>query len=134
LREFSQGRPDLLKAGCGASWQSYAQRGNWRMILPFTRGGQQKVADSLREGVAAGRLPVVHIATFPALTINHALMLFGCSASSDTLEFQCYDPNLSDRPVTLLFDGKRRRFQFPRTHYFAGGQVNAYEIYRGVLF
>ena len=110
------------------------QRGNWRMILPFTRGGQENVADSLRERAAAGCLPIVHIATFPALTINHALMVFGCAASPEALEFQAYDPNVCDRPVALLFHRKRRRFQFPRTHYFAGGQVNAYEIYRGIFF
>ena len=135
LREFSRARPELLKAHCGGSWQSYLQRGNWRMVLPFTRAGQQRTAEKLQERVAAGLLPIIHVATFPALSINHALMLFGCSSSASAIEFIAYDPNLSDRPLTLVFDYPSRSFQFPLTHYFGGGPVNnAYEIYSSRVF
>ena len=124
----------MLKAGCGGAWQSYAQRGNWRMVLPFTRGGQRAEAGKLGERIAAGRLPIVHVATFPALTINHVLLLFGCLSAGDGWEFQAYDPNICDRPLTLRFDGKSGWFEYSRTHYFGGGRVNAYEIYCGLLF
>ena len=43
LRQFSVARPDLLRAHCGGAWQSYVQRGNWRMIFPFTRRNQAQI-------------------------------------------------------------------------------------------
>jgi hypothetical protein len=131
LRQFSQARPDLLKAGCGGAWQSYAQRGNWRMVLPFSRAGQERMAAKLSERLATGRLPIVHVATFPSLTMNHAVLFFGCLDTGETLEFQAYDPNICERPLSIFYDRKSRWFHFPRTHYFAGGRVNAYEIYCG---
>jgi hypothetical protein len=133
LRQFSRARPGLLKAACGGAWQSYVQRGNWRMIMPFSRDGQERMAGQLRGAIAEGRLPIVHVATFPSLTINHVLLLFGCAESADALEFQACDPNICNHPVTLRFDRRSRWFQFPRTHYFAGGNVNAYEIYCGAF-
>jgi hypothetical protein len=134
LREFSRARPGLLKSACGGAWQSYAQRGNWRMVLPFSRSGQAATASLLRGALAAGRLPIIHVATFPALTINHTVLLFECSGPEGNLEFQAYDPNIPERPITITFDATRRSFIFPRTHYFPGGPVNAYEIYRGLFF
>src|SRR6266404_3032128 len=45
LREFSRVQEKLLKAECGGAWHSYFQRGHWRMIWPFTRRHQQKLAE-----------------------------------------------------------------------------------------
>ena len=134
LRAFSQAHPALLKAGCGGAWQSYVQRGNWRMVFPFTRGNQERMAGQLTQGIAAGRLPIVHVATFPSLTINHALLLFGREETADAIGFEAYDPNTPERPLALRFDCRTQWFHYPRTHYFAGGRVNLYEVYRGGLF
>jgi hypothetical protein len=129
LRQFSATHRDLLRENCGGAWQSYVQRGNWRMILPFTRGGQSRVAAGLQSALAAGRLPIIHVVTFPRLTINHVLMVFGGSTSGEVVEFQCYDPNICEKPIILMYNRAERTFIFPRTHYFPGGKVNAYEIY-----
>ena len=131
LRQFSAAHPDLLRQNCGGAWQSYAQRGNWRMILPFTRRGQAKMAADLQKAPGSGGLPIIHVVTFPRLTINHVLLIFGVSAGSAGLEFQCYDPNICEKPLILRYENAGRTFIFPRTHYFPGGKVNAYEIYRG---
>jgi hypothetical protein len=133
LRQFSAAHSDLLRQNCGGAWQSYTQRGNWRMILPFTRRGQAEMATELQRGLASGRLPIVHVVTFPRLTINHVLLIFGVSASGGGLEFHCYDPNICEKPLTLIYDQASRAFIFPRTHYFPGGKVNVYEIYRGLF-
>ena len=58
-------------------------------------------------------------------------VILGSSEAAGKIEFRCYDPNICEAPITLIFDRDRRRFIFPRTHYFQGGLVNAYEIYRG---
>ena len=133
LRQFSAAYADLLRRNCGGAWQSYVQRGNWRMILPFTRRGQARMVADLQKALAAGRLPIIHVVTFPRLTINHALLIFGVSTGSAGLEFHCYDPNNCDKPLILVYDQAGRTFIFPRTHYFPGGRVNVYETYRGLF-
>jgi hypothetical protein len=133
LRQFSGAHTDLLRQNCGGAWQSYAQRGNWRMVLPFTRNGQAAMAAELQKRVSSGRLPIIHVVTFPRLTINHVLLMFGVSAADGGLEFQCYDPNICEKPLRLVYDQVARAFIFPRTHYFQGGTVNVYEIYRGMF-
>ncbi|HEY3852812.1 MAG TPA: hypothetical protein VGO67_00300 [Verrucomicrobiae bacterium] len=129
LRQFSAAHPDLLRQHCGGAWQSYVQRGNWRMVLPITRNHQVKMAAQLQKALAVGRLPIIHVVTFPRLTINHALMTFAASPVEGSLEFHCYDPNICAHPLTLRYDNASRTFIFPRTHYFPGGKVNVYEIY-----
>ena len=131
LRQFSAAYPDLLRQNCGGAWQSYVQRGNWRMIAPFTRRGQARMAGSLETALANRRLPIIHVVTFPQLTINHVLLIFGVTATKGGLEFQCYDPNMCEKPLVLEYEQTGRTFIYPRTHYFPGGNVNVYEIYCG---
>lgn len=132
LRAFTAAKKSLLQANCGGAWQSYVQRGNWRMVFPFSRSHQERAAKSLLARI--GRLPIVHVVTFPRLSINHGIMLFGAIDSEDRVEFTAYDPNIIDRPVKLFFDKATRSFDFPANHYFAGGKVEVYEIYRGLFF
>ena len=134
LREFSAARETLLKAECGGTWQSYFQRGNWRMVLPFTRRHQEVEAGRLRATVNQGGVAVVHVAHFPQLTINHALLLFGAREAAGAIEFRAYDPNVPEREVPLKFDHATRKFMLPPLHYFVGGRVDAYEIYRGWIY
>jgi hypothetical protein len=133
LRQFSAAHGNLLRETCGGAWQSYVQRGNWRMILPFTRHGQMQMAARLQNAVNLRRQPIVHIVTFPSLTINHVLMIFDARQTPNGFEFQCYDPNICEKPLLLQFDRAGQTFIFPQTHYFLGGKVNAYEIYCGLL-
>jgi len=132
LREFSAAHPRWLKEECGGAWQSYAQRGNWRMIMPFSRRGQERMARQISGRAGAGRLPLAHVATFPSLTINHALLVFEASETKEFVEFQAYDPNICTQPLKLRFDRGKRWFEYPRTHYFPGGRVNVYEVYCGM--
>ena len=134
LREFSTAREALLKGECGGAWLSYFQRGNWRMVLPFTRGHQQSEAARLASNLQQGALPIVHVLRFPQLTVNHTLLLLGAQETSHAIEFHAYDPNVPERPVTLSFDRATRTFTLPPLHYFIGGRVDVYEIYRGWIY
>ena len=131
LREFSEEQEALLKAECGGAWQSYFQRGHWRMIWPFTRRHQQKTAEQLASEIKRNRTPVVHLVRFPSLKINHAVLLFAAREGDSTIEFSTYDPNAPDRPTTLTYDRATRTFRFPANFYFPGGRVDVYEIYHG---
>src|SRR6266850_229087 len=45
LFAFSRAQERLLKEECGGAWQSYFQRGHWRMIFPFSGRSQVKLAE-----------------------------------------------------------------------------------------
>ncbi|MEW6304619.1 MAG: hypothetical protein AB1705_14180 [Verrucomicrobiota bacterium] len=51
LRDFSAAKEPLLKAECGGAWQSYAQRGNWRLVFPFSRAHQEKTAAEFQHAI-----------------------------------------------------------------------------------
>jgi hypothetical protein len=129
LREFSVDQGELLKAECGGAWQSYFQRGHWRMLLPLTRGHQDRMARQLVDSLGQNWPPVVHIVRFPQLTINHAILLFGCRQTGDGIEFSAYDPNSPEEPVVLRYDRAKQTFFYPRNYYFRGGRVDIYQIY-----
>ncbi|MDB6023744.1 MAG: hypothetical protein JWQ04_3601 [Pedosphaera sp.] len=131
LRSFSQAQAPLLKAECGSAWQSYLQRGHWRMIAPFSRHYQGRMARQFLSEVNANQPPVVHLVRFPQLTINHAVVVFGASETDKEIRFTTYDPNNPKTPVTLIYDRATRTFNFPANDYFPGGRVDVYEVYHG---
>ena len=134
LRSFSSDHEPLLMDAIGGRLQSYFQRGNWRMIFPFSTRHQKKVSDQLVEAISQGRLPIVRLVQFPKITINHSLMIFDAEESPREIRFATYDPNDVERPLPLVYDRSERRFSFPKTDYFAGGPVNVYEIYNSLLY
>lgn len=129
LRELSADRMGPMQRQVGGAWQSYAQRGNWRMVFPFSAAHQARQAERFRSKIDAGEVPVAHVVTFPALTINHGVLLHAVRATADGLEFDAYDPNSPASPLTLTFDRATRRFHMPATRYFIGGPVDLYEVY-----
>ena len=134
LRAFSQAQEQLLKGECGSAWQSYFQRGHWRIIMPFTRHHQEKMAKRLAGEIRANQPPIVHVIWFPELAINHAIVLFGVNETADEIEFTAYDPNNPTKPVPLTYHRDTRRFDYPANDYFYGGKVDVYEVYRGWLY
>jgi hypothetical protein len=129
LFTFSQGQEQLLKSESGGAWQSYFQRGHWRMVFPFSRRHQERMVEQLRRRIGDKVPPVVHIVRFPKLTINHALVLFDVRETEEGFEFAVYDPYDPVKPAALTFNRKERQFSFPANDYFVGGKVDIYEIY-----
>lgn len=130
LREFSREQERLLKQECGSFWQSYFQRGHWRMVFPFSRGHQEKMAARLAGAVRENRPPILHIVCFPSLRINHAVLLYEVQETTEEIRFATYDPNASEQHTWLTFRRADRTFNFPANSYFRGGDVAAYEVYR----
>jgi hypothetical protein len=130
LRAFSRAHETLLKAECGGAWQSYFLRSHWRMIFPVSRRHQERTARQLTDGLQQGRSPIVHLVRFPILTINHGVVVFGVRESGPEIRFQAYDPNVPAQPAELTYDRASRTFLFPANQYWAGGRVDAIEIYR----
>ena len=134
LRALSQAHEPLLKAECGAPWQSYFLRSHWRMVFPIWKRHQERIAHQLRQGMSQGSVPTVHIFRFPRITINHGLMLFGMVESERDIQFEAYDPNLPAHPAKLIYDRARRSFSFPPTCYWPGGELSVIEIFCGGLY
>jgi hypothetical protein len=129
LRSFSMARESLLKSECGSAWESYFQRGHWRMVFPFSRGHQAATAEELVQAIEKNEAPVIHLARFPQLTINHAALVFECKEEPGQIQFTIYDPNYPAAPATLTFDKTNRRFTMPGNTYFEGGRVDIYQVY-----
>ena len=137
LRAFSDAHGDLLRDEMGGAWQSYTQRGHWRMVFPFGPSHQQRQAEALARRFAGDSVAepvVIHVVRFPALTINHALVMFGAQETPGEIRFDVYDPNEPGQPLTLVFDRATRRFTLPATPYFVGGRVDVYEVYRSWMY
>jgi hypothetical protein len=134
LREFSRAQEKLLKTECGGAWRSYFLRSHWRIILPFSRAHQARTAESLVAALRQNHLPIVHLVKFPALTINHAIVLFGVTETARVLEFEAYDPNNSERPERLTFDRAAQTFFLPPNSYWPGGGLNVSHISRSRFF
>jgi hypothetical protein len=129
LRELSRAEEPLLKKALGGGWQSYVQRGHWRIMFRFSRAQQERVARALAARLAAGRVAPVHGVRFPQLTINHAVLLFDVESDAHTDTFLAYDPNQPKAPVRLVYDRAQRTFLLPRLPYFAGGRVDVFEVW-----
>lgn len=129
LFSFSRAAEKLLKRECGGAWQSYFQRGHWRMIFPLSRSHQERMAQQLANRLKSGRVPLVHVVRFPSLRINHAMLFYDFKETVDVIEFSAYDPNNPLHPLPLTFNRAQKRFFMPRTNYFPGGRVDIYEIF-----
>jgi len=134
LFAFSQGEEALLKDIVDDRWGAYVQRGNWRMILPFTRGQQSGMADRLLTALHKGEPPVVHVVRFPAIDINHTVFVYAAEQTPEEIFFDFYDPNYPDVRLRMRYDRARRTFEYPKSEFFAGGPVRAYEVYDGLFY
>lgn len=134
LRELSEAEAPLLRELAGGASLSYVQRGHWRMIFPFGPRHQTREAQRIFDHVHTGRPALVHLVRFPQLTINHAVLVHAARQTPEGFEFDTADPNDPDRSHTLRFDARQRHFLWPPNTYFAGGRVDAYEVFRNAIY
>lgn len=129
LRSFSREQERILKAGCGRAWNSYVQRGHWRMVMPVTRRHQEKQARNLLSGLVDGQPRVLHVYRFPNLSINHGVVAYAATQIEGGIEFAIYDPNYPGEPAKLFYRGATRKFDMPPNQYYRGGPLSAYEVF-----
>jgi hypothetical protein len=134
LREFSGAWERLLKATCGGAWRSYVLRSHWRMVFPISRRHQARTAATLREKLAIGAPPIVHLVRFPQLTINHGMVVFDAEPAGQAIQFLAYDPNDPSQPARLTYTPATRGFSLPANRYWPGGNLKVIEVYRAWWF
>lgn len=134
LYAFSRGEERLVKRVVDDRLGAYFQRGNWRMILPFTRGHQRNMAERFLEAMGRAEAPVVHVVRFPAVDINHTVIVYGAEETPEEILFAFYDPNYPGLPRRMRYDRARRTFEYPESDFFSGGPVRVYEVYDAPLY
>jgi hypothetical protein len=134
LRDFSRAQEKLLKTICGGAWRSYFLRSHWRMIFPFSRAHQARTALALAAALKNNRLPILHLVKFPAMSINHCIVLFGATETGRGWEFESYDPNNAEEPERLEFDRTSQTFFLAPNACWPGGELNVSHICRSWIF
>jgi hypothetical protein len=129
LRNFSRAHEPLLKAGCGAAWESYFLRSHWRMIFPTPLWYRKWMINKLKDSLPKRGLTPVHLFRFPRITINHGISLYRFTESEQQVDFEGYDPNIPEHPVHLIFDKPSQQFTFEANRYWGGGELKVFEIY-----
>jgi hypothetical protein len=129
LRSFSQAHEPLLKAELGGPWQSYFLRSHWRMVFPVRGWHQKRMAQQLKRSLHEHGVSLVHLFRFPRITINHGIVLYELTETEQNMEFEAYDPNIPEHPVTLVYDRNQRAFTFAPSRYWGGGVLSVMEIF-----
>jgi hypothetical protein len=134
LREFSRVQEKRLKTECGPAWRSYFLRSHWRMAVPFPRAHQMRTAAALVATLKQNRLPILHLVKFPAMSINHCIILFDVTETEGGWEFESYDPNNAEAPERLTFDRAAQTFFLAPNACWPGGGLNVSHICRSWFF
>jgi hypothetical protein len=128
LNEFSRGYEHMFKEVLGNWFPTYLRVGNWRMVGPFPRSGQEFAARKLVDELDHGKIQAVYITRFPKM--NHCIVLFDHhTLANGDLRFDCYDPNYPNQLGSLLYHPRTRTFDFPKRWFWTGGTVNLMRVY-----
>ena len=128
LHSFSAAQSLLLQKNLGLWWPSYWRLGNWRIVLPAPRSGQQRLASRLRDKLDQGLIQSVYITRFRP--INHCLVAYKYEAQPNgDLIFSVYDANQPGKLVHLSYRASDESFYFDKTWYYPGGLVNVVPLF-----
>jgi hypothetical protein len=128
LHSFSLGQTLVIQKNLGLWWPSYWRIGNWRIVFPVPRSGQERMAKWLRNKLDDGRIQTVYITRFRP--INHCLVVYRyASGQNGDIIFDVYDANQPGKLVHLTYRASDRSFYFDKTWYYRGGLVNLLRLY-----
>jgi hypothetical protein len=133
LRSFSLEHTETLQRNMGLWWPSFWRLGNWRIVFPAPRSGQERMANWLRSEIGAGRIRAVYITHFKP--INHCLVIYHFTPEANgDLVFDVYDANQPGKLVHLTYRASDRSFYLDNTWYYSRGLVTALRLYVSPLF
>jgi hypothetical protein len=132
LREMSKARTQVLQENIGSGFITYFRPSNIRMVFQQSRGYQEKTHANLDAALSRGDLFVAFLTTYPRLSINHTVLVYGRKKnhSRDELErYFVYDPNHAEAPRELTWSPRDRAFAYQKDIDFVGGFVRVYQAY-----
>ncbi len=133
LRKISAADPGVFQANIGLGWPVYFRAGNMPIVAPVYRETEARLNDEIFRDLQGRHPTIVWLYNFPSLDINHVVVVFAGARDGARFHYQVYDPNYTNGPKKLEYDGATRTFSYQPTFYFKGGAVNARAIYRGVF-
>jgi hypothetical protein len=132
LREISKVHTQVFEANIGSGFMSYFRPSNVRMVFLESKGYQEKTHNNLDAALARGDTFVAFLTTYPKMSINHAVLIYGRKRSrpGDGLEhYLVYDPNHAEAPRELTWSPRERAFAYQKDIDFIGGFVRVYQAY-----
>ena len=131
LREMSKARDAIVKENIGLGWPTYIRFGNFRMFYQRGAKYQEQTHERLNATLARGDFFVAYLTTYPRLSINHAVLVYGRknSGAGDVDRYFAYDPNHAESPRELLWSARERSFEYQKDVDFVGGPVRVYQCY-----
>src|ERR1043166_5092016 len=106
LRELSKAHRDVFQKNLGSGFATYFRPSNSRMFFQRGRKYQETTHANLNATLDRGDLFVAYLSTYPKLSINHTVLIYGrkTGQSRNRLErYFVYDPNHADRPREMTW-------------------------------
>jgi hypothetical protein len=133
LYTFSAAYPLMLQKTLGGWWPSYWRVGNWRIVFPVPRSGQERMAHWLQQHLDTGHSETIFITRMKP--INHSLVVYKYQRQPNgDVIFLVYDVNQPAKEVHLRYQASNRSFYYDRTPYYPGGLVSVMRMYVSPLF
>lgn len=132
LRQMSKARSKILQQNIGSGFATFFRLGNFRMFYKHSVKYQEKTHANLDAALARDDLFVAYLSTFPRLTLNHAVLVYGRQqnrAGNDLEHYLVYDPNHAEAPRQLTWSPRDRAFAYQKDIDFEGGFVRVYQSY-----
>jgi len=132
LREISKARAQVFQDNIGSGFVTYFRPSNIRMVFLQSPGYQQKTHANLDAALSRGDVFVAYLSTYPKMSINHSVLIYGRKKShpGDELErYFVYDPNHAEAPRELTWSPRERAFAYQKDIDFIGGFVRVYQTY-----
>ena len=112
LHELSREEEAAVKAGLPRRFWTLVHWTNWRMVFPYPRSQQDRVAAEIVAQLQAGRPVQLLITDFPRIRLNHSVLVFDFRVSDpDAVEFFVYDPNDPTEPGVIRYDRRVSRYR-----------------------
>lgn len=134
LHEFSRAQEAAVKEGLVGRFWSLVHWTNWRVVFPFPRWHQERVAREILAELGDGRPVQLLVTNFPTWELNHTVLAYAyrLDAAGNVL-FTVYDPNDPTTPGRVTFERAGRRFEASRLFDTEQGPIRAFRMYYWAL-
>ena len=134
LYEFSRAQEAVVKEGMVGRFWTLVHWTNWRVVFPFPRWHQERVAREAMTELQGGRPVQLLVTNFPTWELNHTVVAYayGLDPAGNVL-FTVYDPNDPREPGRVTFDRAERRFEASRLYDTQPGPIRAFRMYYWAL-
>ena len=137
LHDLSLERPLVVQRNLGGGWTTYLRPGNYRMLAFWWNGPseQARTRRTLEKVLARHDLFVAYLTTYPSLSINHAVLLYGrrpaspADAVAGLVRYRVYDPNHPEAPREMVYNTRCQEFSYQKDWDFVGGKVTVLQVY-----